>query len=74
MPKLISTGKNKMHRVVVSSDMGRLYTYVTDLDVSEGDRVLLPPGTSDNPWEGTVTSYPSKYKGPCKQIIEVIGN
>jgi hypothetical protein len=61
-----------MRRVVVSSSSGRLYTYETDLDVSEGDRVLLPPGTSDNPWEGTVTSFASKYTGPCKQIIEVI--
>jgi hypothetical protein len=61
-----------MRRVVVSSSTGRLYTYETDLDVSEGDVVLLPPGTSDNPWEGTVTSFPAKYKGPCKQILEVI--
>ena len=65
-------GNNRMQRVVVSSSTGRLYTYETDLDVSEGDMVLLPPGTSDNPWEGTVTSFEAKYKGPCKQIIEVI--
>jgi hypothetical protein len=61
-----------MRRVVVSSDTGRLYTYETDLDVSEGDVVLLPPGGSDEPWEGTVTSFASKYKGPCKKIIEVV--
>jgi hypothetical protein len=61
-----------MRRVVVSSDTGRLYTYETDLDVSEGDVVLLPPGLSDEPWEGTVTSFVSKYKGPCKKIIEVV--
>lgn len=61
-----------MQRVVVRSQTGRLYTYETDLDVSEGDVVLLPPGLSDEPWEGTITRFPSKYKGPCKQIIEVI--
>lgn len=61
-----------MQRVVISSDTGRLYTYETDLDVSEGDVVLLPPGASDDPWEGAVTSFAPKYKGPCKQIIEVI--
>jgi hypothetical protein len=61
-----------MQRVVVSSNTGRLYTYETDLDVSEGDMVLLPPGMSGEPWEGTVTKFSSKYKGPCKQIIEVI--
>ncbi len=63
-----------MQRVVVSSSTGRLYTYETDLVISEGDVVLLPPGTSDNPWEGTVTSCKSKYKGPCKQILEVIND
>ena len=63
-----------MQRVVVSSQTGRLYTYETDLDVSEGDAVLLPPGMSGEPWEGTVTAFKSKYKGPCKQILEVIGD
>ena len=62
-----------MQRVVVSSETGRLYTYETDLDVSESDVVLLPPGEPDgNPWEGTVTSCLTKYKGPCKQILEVV--
>lgn len=61
-----------MERIVISSDTGRLYTYETNLNVSEGDTVLLPPGASDDPWEGTVTSFAPKYKGPCKQILEVI--
>jgi hypothetical protein len=61
-----------MQRVVVSSSTGRLYTYETDFDVSEGDTVLLPPGMSGEPWEGTVTSCVTKYTGPCKQILEVI--
>jgi hypothetical protein len=63
-----------MRRVVISSDTGRLYTYETDLDVSEGDVVLLPPGASDDPWEGTVTSFAPKYKGPCKQILAVLSD
>jgi hypothetical protein len=63
-----------MQRVVVSSSTGRLYTYETDLEVSEGDVVLLPPGLSGEPWEGTVTSHTPKYKGPCKQILAVIGD
>jgi hypothetical protein len=63
-----------MERVVVSSSTGRLYTYETDLDVSEGDTVLLPPGMSGEPWEGTVTSFAPKYKGPCKQILEVVSD
>lgn len=63
-----------MKRIVVSSSTGRLYTYESDLDVSEGDRVLLPPGMSGEPWEGTVTEFSPKYKGSCKQILEVIND
>jgi hypothetical protein len=61
-----------MQRVVISSNTGRLYTYETDLDISEGDTVLLPPGASGEPWEGTVTAHAPKYKGPCKQILAVL--
>lgn len=63
-----------MQRVVVSSSTGRLYTYETDLDVAEGDVVLLPPGRPDgDTWEGTVTAFPPKYMGLCKEILEVVG-
>lgn len=60
-------------RVVVDGH----YTYITDLPVKLGSKVLLPTpewGYSifgSDPWEGTVTSFISDYSGPCRTIIKI---
>ena len=49
------------------------WTYLTDLKVRKGTRVLLPPFPwSQYPWVGKVTSLISDYDGDCKWVMDVI--
>jgi len=53
------------------------YTYLTDLPVKVGTKVLLPESWlakvtgKTGPWEGTVTSLITDYTGPCSRIIKI---
>lgn len=47
------------------------YTYWTDVEVSVGDKVVLPPGWGYDEWEGTVTEIGSRWPGKCKAIVRL---
>lgn len=49
------------------------FTYLTDMKVRKGTKVLLPPFPwCQDPWIGKVTSLTSDYDGDCKFIITTI--
>lgn len=48
------------------------YTYECGFKVHIGDKVKLPKGFGPNQWIGTITSLSSSYKGPVKNVIEIV--